>query len=192
MASHVLGADSGRRAGAGTPLNIRPRTSPRFGSRRCTAKPRPRVFEKNPVKPTSETNSDRFLVRYRLTGDEARPAPRPQIFAWSKPSSALPIFSPRDSSPSRLLGRLESLQKSSAPGAPAYEALVSFLNDTTGGELTQLCNVLFATSALRRTSASRLEDGGTLWGKFKGPRFGRAGLRALLGRAASTHCCPPP
>ena len=43
-------------------------------------------------------------------------------------------------------------------------------------------NVLFGNISLKKGfRLSRLEDGGTLWGKFKGPRFGREGLRALLG-----------
>jgi ribulose-bisphosphate carboxylase large chain len=132
--------------------------------------------------PTSKQSSDRFLVRYRLTGDEIEARAKAADLCLEQTVECPADILPRGFIPDQVVGRLESLQKSSAPGAPACEALVSFLNDAAGGELTQLCNVLFGNISLKKGfRLSRLEDGGTLWEKFRGPRFGREGLRTLLG-----------
>jgi ribulose-bisphosphate carboxylase large chain len=133
--------------------------------------------------PPSKETSDRFLVRYRLTGDETEARARAADLCLEQTVECPAEILPKGFIPDEVVGRLESLQKSSAPGAPAYEALVSFLNDTTGGEITQLCNILYGNVSLKKGfRLSRLEDGSTLWGQFKGPRFGRDGLRALVGQ----------
>jgi len=135
------------------------------------------------MSPSKET-SDRFSVRYRLTGDETEARAKAADLCLEQTVECSADILPNGFIPEQVVGRLESLHKSSAPGASAFEALVSFLNDTTGGELTQLCNVLFGNISLKKGfRLSRLEDGSTLWGKFKGPRFGGDGLRALLGQA---------
>lgn len=134
------------------------------------------------MKPTSKQTSDRFLVRYRLTGDESEARAKAADLCLEQTVECPADILPKGFIPDHVVGRLESLQKSTALDAPASDVLVSFVNDTTGGELTQLCNVLFGNISLKKGfRLSRLEDGGTLWGKFKGPRFGREGLRALLG-----------
>jgi len=133
--------------------------------------------------PPLKTTSDRFLVRYRLTGDESEARAKAADLRLEQTVECPADILPNGFIPDEVVGRLESLQKSCAPGSPAYEALFSFLNDTTGGELTQLCNVLFGNISLKKGfRLSRLEDGGTLWQEFKGPRFGCDGLRALLGQ----------
>ncbi|MGB8298235.1 MAG: RuBisCO large subunit C-terminal-like domain-containing protein [Polyangia bacterium] len=129
------------------------------------------------------SKADRFFVRYRLTGDESEARAKAMDLCLEQTVECPVEILAKGFIPDEVVGRLESLQKSCAPGAPAYEALVSFLNDTTGGELTQLCNVLFGNISLKKGfRLSRLEDRGTLWQEFKGPRFGRDGLRALLGQ----------
>ena len=134
------------------------------------------------MSPSRET-SDRFLARYRLTGDESEASAKAADLCLEQTVECPADILPNGFIPEQVVGRLESLQKSSAPGAPAWEARISFLSDTTGGELTQLCNVLFGNISLKKGfRLSRLEDGSTLWGSFKGPRFGCDGLRALLGQ----------
>jgi ribulose-bisphosphate carboxylase large chain len=134
--------------------------------------------------PPSKAISDRFFVRYRLTGDDSEARAKAADLCLEQTVECPADILAKGFIPDEVVGRLESLQKSSAPGAPACEALVSFLNDTTGGELTQLCNVLFGNISLKKGfRLSRLEDGSALWGQFKGPRFGRDGLRALLGQS---------
>jgi ribulose-bisphosphate carboxylase large chain len=134
------------------------------------------------MSPSKET-SDRFLVRYRLTGDETEARAKAADLCLEQTVECPADILPKGFIPEQVVGRLESLHKSSAPGTPACEARISFLSDTTGGELTQLCNVLFGNISLKKGfRLSRLEDGSTLWGEFKGPRFGGDGLRALLGQ----------
>jgi len=132
--------------------------------------------------PASKQTQDRFFVRYRLTGDETEARAKAADLCLEQTVECPADILPKGFIPDQVVGRLESLQKSTDPGAPASEALISFSNDTAGGELTQLCNVLFGNISLKKGfRLSRLENGGTLWGRFKGPRFGREGLRALLG-----------
>ena len=52
-------------------------------------------------------------------------------------------------------------------------------------ELTQLLNVLYGNISLKKGfRLERIKDCLNLWNKFKGPRFGREGLRKLLGAPA--------
>ena len=63
-----------------------------------------------------------------------------------------------------------------------WKALVTFLNDDTGMELTQLLNVLYGNISLKKGfRLERLKDCFNLWNQFKGPRFGEPGLRELTG-----------
>lgn len=78
-----------------------------------------------------------------------------------------------------VLGRIESLQESS-PGR--WQAVISFADETVGGLLPQLLNVLFGNVSLMpgiRLQEVALSEG--VLRHFPGPRFGRTGLRALLG-----------
>jgi ribulose-bisphosphate carboxylase large chain len=125
---------------------------------------------------------DRFAAWYRLTGDEAEARGKAEDLCLEQTVECPADILPKGFIPDQVVGHLVSLKKSSTPGMPAYDALVSFLNDTTGGELTQLLNVLYGNISLKKGfRLSRLEDGGILWAGFKGPRFGREGLRKLLG-----------
>jgi ribulose-bisphosphate carboxylase large chain len=134
------------------------------------------------MSPSKET-SDRFSVRYRLTGDETEARAKAADLCLEQTVECPADILPNGFIPEQVVGRLESLHELSAPGMPAWEARISFLSDTTGGELTQLCNVLFGNISLKKGfRLSRLEDRGTLWERFKGPRFGGDGLRALLGQ----------
>lgn len=74
-------------------------------------------------------------------------------------------------------------------------ALISFANDDTAGELTQLINVLFGNISLKPgIRLESLKDCPALWQRFAGPRFGREGLRQRLhapGRALLATAVKP-
>jgi ribulose-bisphosphate carboxylase large chain len=78
-----------------------------------------------------------------------------------------------------VFGRIESLE----PAARGrWRCRISYAVELAGGELTQLVNVLFGNTSLK--SGIRLVDftiTPALGQAFPGPRFGVAGLRALLG-----------
>jgi ribulose-bisphosphate carboxylase large chain len=122
---------------------------------------------------------DRFAAWYLLTGDEAKARSKAEDLCLEQtvecPEEILPAGFIRD----RVVGRLEALERKDHG---AHRALVSFLCDVTGGELPQLLNVLYGNISLKRGfRLDRLRDCFPFWSRFKGPRFGREGLRALLG-----------
>jgi ribulose-bisphosphate carboxylase large chain len=78
-----------------------------------------------------------------------------------------------------VFGRIESLE----PQAPAkYRVKISYAVEIAGSELTQFLNVAFGNSSLKagiRVEAVELPE--LLMRHFRGPRFGRQGLRDYLG-----------
>ena len=77
-----------------------------------------------------------------------------------------------------VMGRLEALVQE--PGG--FVATVSFAAETAGGELPQLLNLLFGnTSLMAGVRLLSLRPGDSLAEALPGPRFGRGGLRRLLG-----------
>ena len=78
-----------------------------------------------------------------------------------------------------VIGRVESVEAISATHS---RAVISYASETTGGELPQLLNVLFGNCSLLpgvRMVGLELPPG--LLAGFRGPRFGVAGLRRLVG-----------
>lgn len=78
----------------------------------------------------------------------------------------------------QVVGRIESLRKQ----AGGYRAVISYAIGTAAGELTQLLNVLFGNTSIKPgIRLERLLLPPSVLRGFKGPRFGRAGLRRSLG-----------
>ncbi len=83
-----------------------------------------------------------------------------------------------------ILGRIESFfHREPILNEPnSWSAVISFAIETAGAELTQLLNVIFGNiSLIPGVRVESLDLPGSLLTHFKGPRFGIAGLRALLG-----------
>jgi len=90
------------------------------------------------------------------------------------PSDLLPEGDIRE----QLVGRLASFREL---GAHHFEAVIHYPVEVTGWELPQLLNVAFGNSSMKAgIRLARLELSPSLLGVFKGPRFGRQGLRTLL------------
>ena len=70
--------------------------------------------------PPSKEISGRFFVRYRLTGDESEARAKAADLCLEQTVECPADILPKGFIPDEVVGRLESLQKSSAPGAPAY------------------------------------------------------------------------
>ncbi len=85
-----------------------------------------------------------------------------------------------------VVGRIESFKKR----AGGYEATVSYSVDCAAGELTQLLNVLFGNISLKPgVRLERLVLPPALLKQFKGPAFGRTGLRRHLGVSRRPLLC---
>lgn len=122
-------------------------------------------------------SGERFKVKYRLSGSE------PEAYAKARdicieqtvefPEELLPDNFISDS----IVGRIERF----TPGRDCYYAVISYAVETTANEMTQLLNVIFGNISIKpgiRVEQVELSD--SLLDLFKGPRFGRDGLRKLL------------
>ena len=136
---------------------------------------------------THPVSGRRFSVRYRLAGSETEARARAEDICVEQsvefPEALVPDGMIRD----HLLGRVERLE--AAPGG-WHEAEISFAVEIAGRELTQLLNVMFGNISLKsgiRVEGVELPE--ELLDGFAGPRFGRGGLRELLGVAERPLLC---
>ena len=121
----------------------------------------------------------RFSAIYRVTDNNKMNA---RARAWDicleqtveLPYDLVPEGFVRD----HVLGRIESVRKQPS----GYRAQVSYAAGCAAGELTQLLNVLFGNISIKPgIRLERIILPATMLRNFKGPRFGRAGLRRCLG-----------
>jgi ribulose-bisphosphate carboxylase large chain len=120
-------------------------------------------------------SGERFRVIYHLTGDEAVARDKAAAICVEQtiefPGDLAPLGDIRD----HIIGQVERF----APlDDGRFEAVISYAVEVTGGELTQLLNVVFGNSSIKpgiRVERLELSDG--LLAGFKGPRFGQSGLR---------------
>ncbi len=121
----------------------------------------------------------RIRVVYRIRGDErvalatARDICVEQTVEF--PLDHLPAGDIRD----QIVGHLEEFQLVNESHA---RATISYPVEATGGDLTQLLNLIDGNYSLKPgVRAECVELPETLSEAFRGPRFGRDGLRSLLG-----------
>lgn len=125
-------------------------------------------------------SGDRFTVVYRLTGtDEAAARAKAEGICLEQTVEVPLHLLADDDIRADVVGRIESL----TPLADGhFEAVISYAVETVGPELTQLLNVVFGNSSMQPgIRVERIMLPGSLLQQFKGPRFGCAGIRKLLG-----------
>ena len=127
---------------------------------------------------TSSYSGERFTAIYHLSGHEAEARAKAQDLCLEQ-TVELPDALVRDSViRAHVLGQVESL---SPVRDDLFEARISFAIEIVGGELTQLVNVLFGNISLKSgVRLERMELPPSLLRHFRGPRFGRKGLREYL------------
>lgn len=123
-------------------------------------------------------SGERFTAIYHLTGREALARAKAQDLCLEQ-TVELPAALVKDESiRAHVLGQIESL---SPIGEDLCEARISFAIEIVGGELTQLINVLFGNISIKSgVRLERIELPPLLLQHFRGPRFGRKGLREYL------------
>ncbi len=132
-----------------------------------------------PVRPVvAGLSGARFRVQYQLAGSQAEARSLAQTACIEQsvefPAELVPDGDIRE----QVTGRLEAFE-AAAPGR--YLASISFPVESTAGELTQLLNLIWGTGSFFgsfRADRVDLPDG--LLCRFRGPRFGVAGMRKLL------------
>ncbi len=124
-------------------------------------------------------SGERFSVVYRLLGDEKEAHRKARDICLEQtvefPEELVPAGMIRD----EIVGRIEDFRP---VGACAYQATVSYAVETTANEFTQLLNVVFGNISIKPGyRVERLELPHSLLCQYRGPRFGREGLREFLG-----------
>jgi ribulose-bisphosphate carboxylase large chain len=132
-------------------------------------------------------SGERFQVIYHLAGNEAEAARKAQDICLEQtvelPADLVPDGAIRDG----VVGRIESLR---AVETDRFEAVISYAVETAGCELPQLLNVIFGNISIKPgIRVERLDLPVSLLSVFKGPRFGRSGIRSLLGVAQRPLLC---
>lgn len=120
----------------------------------------------------------RFTAIYHLTGRETDARAKANDICLEQTVELPDALVQDETIRAHVLGCVESLEPI---GEDLYEARISFATDIIGGELTQLLNVLFGNISLKPgIRLERVELPPAFSKQFRGPRFGRAGLREFL------------
>ncbi|MDT3700555.1 MAG: RuBisCO large subunit C-terminal-like domain-containing protein [Thermincola sp.] len=122
-------------------------------------------------------SGERFAVVYRLAGAEKEALARAKDICFEQTVEFPEEFVPQ-AIKDCIVGRIENFTHC---GSDCFEAVISFAVETAAEELTQLINVIFGNISIKPGIwVERLILPENLLKIFKGPRYGRAGLRELL------------
>jgi len=129
--------------------------------------------------PSSLFSGDRFSVTYRLFGSETDARAKAEALCIEQtvefPAECVGEGAIRD----HVFGRIETFERRDVG---SFSAVISYAVEIAAGELTQLLNVIFGNSSIKPgIRVEHLDLAPSLLSCFKGPRFGRDGLRTLLG-----------
>ena len=132
---------------------------------------------------------ERFSVVYTLTGNKKDAYEKAKDICLEQtveiPDSLVPDNFIRE----HILGRRESFHKIANN---RYKTVISYAIENIGNEFTQLLNTLFGNISIKpgiRIEEMRLSP--SILKSFKGPRFGRNGLRRLLDVKKRPLLCTP-
>ncbi len=128
--------------------------------------------------PSTLFSSDRFSVTYRLFGSEKEARAKAEDICIEQtvefPADEVPEGVIRD----HVFGRIERFERFDQE---SFKAVISYAVEIAAGELTQFLNVVFGNSSIKPgIRVEHLDLPESLLRCFKGPRFGREGLRSLL------------
>jgi ribulose-bisphosphate carboxylase large chain len=123
---------------------------------------------------------ERFRVRYTLNDYEEDDARRMAAFICVEQTIEFPYeLVPPGAMHDLMVGQVESFEPQ---GESRFEVVISYANESSGMELPQLLNVIFGNvSFTPGIRVERLDLPASLADAFRGPRFGRKGVRDLIG-----------
>lgn len=124
---------------------------------------------------------ERFQVTYLLQGTEKEVYAKARDICLEQTVEFPEEFIPEGLIKEHIVGQIESLE-SYDEDKDSFLVVISYAIDSAASELTQLINVIFGNISIKpgiRVEHIELPD--ALLENFKGPRFGREGLRELLG-----------
>ncbi len=128
--------------------------------------------------PTLDLSGERMAVAYQLWGSENEAAAQARDICLEQTVEFPDDLIPRDDIRQQIVCRIASLTR---VGPDCYEAMIEFPIETAGAELTQLINVLFGNISIKPgIRLVRFDLPQSLLEHYRGPRFGRSGLRKLV------------
>lgn len=123
-------------------------------------------------------SGERFIAVYHLAGNETEARAQAEDICLEQTVELPDALITQPHIREHVLGRVESFERLSPN---SYAAHISFAPEIVAGELTQFLNVVFGNISLKPgIRLEQLELPGAMLEKFRGPRFGRAGLRERL------------
>jgi ribulose-bisphosphate carboxylase large chain len=130
--------------------------------------------------PPALFSGKRFSVTYRIFGSEKDARARAEDTCIEQtvefPADEVPEGIIRD----QVFGRIELFERLDKD---SFKVIISYAVEIAAGELTQLLNVMFGNSSIKPgIRVEYLDLPEPLLKNFKGPRFGRSGLRKLLNK----------
>ncbi len=134
-----------------------------------------------------DVSGERFQVVYHIRGNEKEALARAGAVCLEQTVEIPDDLVPEGDIRSQIVGRIESFDQVEND---RFETVISYAVELSGFELTQLLNVVEGNSSmLPFVRVERLDLSTSLRAHFKGPRFGRAGLRERLGVARRPLLC---
>ncbi|MHA1802921.1 MAG: RuBisCO large subunit C-terminal-like domain-containing protein [Promethearchaeota archaeon] len=123
-------------------------------------------------------SGERFKVIYSLTGNAEEARKKAKDICYEQT-----VEFPEDLIPSgiikeEIVGKIEDLIKIEEN---RFKATISYAIEITGFEITQILNVIFGNISIKPgIKVENIQFSDLLLKHFKGPRFGRSGIRKLL------------
>jgi len=129
---------------------------------------------------------DRILATYRITAGESESRVRAEALA-AEQSVEMPVTAIDDP---RVLTDILAQVKAIRPHAGDFEVVLAIATETTGGEASQLANMLFGNCSLQpEVELIDVELPQGYEKTFPGPRFGIDGIRKLAGVTGRALTC---
>lgn len=128
---------------------------------------------------TLKLSGERFTVTYKILGSEKEAYEAAKGVCLEQTVEFPDEFVPDGAIRDCIVGRIEVFE----PWTDGcFKAVISYAVESAGDELTQLLNVIFGNTSIKPgIRVERIELPQAILKKYKGPRFGREGLRKLLG-----------
>ena len=128
--------------------------------------------------PASMFSGERFSVSYRIFGSEPEARAKAEDICIEQTVEFPPDCVGPGTIREHVFGRIESFTKSDGV---SFRAVISFAVEIAAGELTQLLNVIFGNTSIKPDiRIEHIDLSSSILNGYRGPRFGRLGLRELL------------
>lgn len=123
-------------------------------------------------------SGERFRVVYHLTGDEAAARAKAEDIIIEQTIEFPAELAPQGDIREHIFGRIESFDALDGGG---YAAVISYANEVAGSDLVQFLNVVYGNISIKPgIRVIRFDLPASKLAEFRGPRFGRQGIRDLV------------